>query len=255
VRLVALVCVAAAPLVAHAAGVQVTGTVQFRGEKPVLELTVRGAEHEATDDVTPTIVYQHRDWKGAPATIPAGGSHSWSFDLPAPDAPGTFPVSIRVDHRGAGGTAMTPLVLVLATPGAAASPVVPTVTTTPIGGFGRGELSLENRDDRAVAGRASFLLPSGFRTDPESSPQRLAPGERTVLPLLIENRGAPTTAADSLFAIFEYDADGTHYTVMATAPLVVTARGPSAVPIAIGLTALAMAVGVLAIAWRRAATR
>jgi hypothetical protein len=150
---------------------------------------------------------------------------------------------------------MTPLVLVLATPGAAASPVRPILSTTPIGGFGRGELSLENRDDRTVAGRVSFLLPSGLRTDPQSSPQRLAPGERAVVPLLIENRGASTTATDSLFAVFEYDADGAHHTVVTTAPLVVTAQGRSSVPIVIGLAALAAAVAALATAWRRAAAR
>jgi hypothetical protein len=254
-RLVVLLCAVATPLAAVAGTLHVTGAVEFRGETPVLELAVRGTETEAAEDVSPTVVYQHREWRGEPATIAAGARHTWSFDLPAPDGPGTFPVSIRVDHRAGGRATMTPLVLVLATPGAAASPIRPVLSTTPIGGFGRGELSLENRDDRGVAGRVSFLLPSGLRTDPESSPQRLAPGERAVVPLLIENRGAATTSTDSLFAVFEYEVDGTHHTVVTTAPLVVTAQGRSSVPIVIGLAALTVAVGVLAIAWRRAAAR
>jgi hypothetical protein len=75
------------------------------------------------------------------------------------------------------------------------------------------------------------------------------------VPLLIENRGAASTATDSLFAVFEYDADGTHHTVVTTAPLSVTAQGRLSVPILIGLAAMTSAVGVLAMAWRRAAAR
>jgi hypothetical protein len=164
-------------------------------------------------------------------------------------------VSIRVEHRAGGRTAMTPLVLVLATPGAAESPVRATLSTTPITSYGRGELALENGDDRPVAGRVSFFLPSGLRTDPESAPQRLAAGARAVVPLLIENRGAGRASTDALFAVFEYDADGTHHTVVTTAPLAVTVQGRLSLPIVIGLAALASAVGVLAMAWRRAAAR
>jgi hypothetical protein len=257
-RLAVLVFAVAAPFAvssaAPAEGVQVTGQAQFRGETPSLELAVRTRD-EPAEGVTPTVVYQHREWRGEPAAIAAGGQHTWSFALPAPAAPGTFPVSIRVEQRAGGRTAMTPLVLVLATPGATQSPVRATLSTTPITSFGRGELALENRDDRTLAGRISFLLPSGLRTDPASAPQRLSAGERAVVPLLIENRGAGSATADSLFAIFEYDADGMHHTVVTTAPLAVTAQGWLSVPIVIGLAALASAVSVLAIAWRRAAGR
>jgi hypothetical protein len=258
-RLIALLCAVVAPLApapaACAGSVQVTGQVQFEGDAPVLALAVQAAQEEPADDVTPTVVYEHREWRGEPAAIAAGGRHTWSFTLPAPDAPGTFPVSIRVDHRAGGHAAMTPLVLVLATPGAAESPVRAALGTTPVASFGRGELALENRDDRPVAGRVSFLLPSGLRTDPASAPQRLAAGERAVVPLLIENRGAGASAADSLFAVFEYDADGAHHTVVTTAPLEVTAPGQLSIPIVIGLAALALAVAVLALAWRQAAAR
>jgi hypothetical protein len=258
-RLAALLCAVAAPLAfpsgARSGGVQVTGHVQFEGDTPVLRLAVQAAGHEPADDVTPTIVYAHREWRGEPAAIAAGGRHPWSFDLPPPDGPGTFPVSIRVDHRSGGRAAMAPLVLVLATPGAAESPVRAALDTTPIASFGRGELALENRDDRPVAGRVSFLLPSGLRTDPASAPQRLAASERAVVPLLIENRGAASAAAASLFAVFEYDADGAHHTVVTTAPLEITAPGRLSVPIVIGLATLALAVGMLALAWRRAAAR
>ncbi len=232
---------------------QVTGEAQFRGGSPVLELVAQGTGSEMAEDVTPTVVYQHREWKGDPAAIPSGGRHTWSFALPAPDDPGTFPVSIRVDYRGGGRAAMTPLVLVLATPGAAASPVRTTLSTTPITRFGRGELVLENGDDRPLAGRVSFLLPAGLRTEPESIPMRVAAGERAIVPLLIENRSGPTTPGNALFAVFEYSADGRHHTVVATAPLTVTSKDGLSVPLTVGLGALALAVGVLAIAWRRAA--
>jgi hypothetical protein len=250
-----LLCVLAAACSPRLAGadvaVRLTGDVRFHDGAPVLELVANGNGEAA--EVTPTVVYQHRTWTGDTATIPPGSRHAWSFPLPVPDDPGTFPVSIRADYRAGGRTAMTPLVLVLATPGAAGSPVRMALTTTPITTFGRGELVLENGDDRTLAGRVSYLLPSGLRTDPESTPALLAAGERAVLPLLIENLGAPPTSGESLFAVFEYGADGSHHTVIATAPLTVASRGGLSVALMVGLGALAAAVCVLAVAWRRAA--
>jgi hypothetical protein len=236
--------------VAHAA-VRLTGEVRFHDGAPLLDLVANG--NDETAEVTPTVVYQHRTWTGDAATIPPGSRHAWSFPLPAPDDPGTFPVSIRADYRTGGHAAVTPLVLVLATPGAAGSPVRTTLTTTPITTFGRGELVLENTDDRPLAGRVSYLLPSGLRTDPESTPARVAAGERAVLPLLIENLGGRTTSGESLFAVFEYSADGSYHTVVATAALTVASRGGFSVALMVGLAALAAAVCVLAVAWRRAA--
>jgi hypothetical protein len=250
-----LLCVLAAACSARlafaAAAVRLTGDARFHDGAPVLDLVANGDGEAA--EVTPTVVYQHRTWKGDAASVPPGGRHAWSFPLPAPDDPGTFPVSIRADYRAGGRSAMTPLVLVLATPGAAGSPLRVTLTTTPITSFGRGELVLENGDDRTLAGRVSYFLPSDLRTDPESAPARMAPGERAVLPLLIENLGAKPTSGESLFAVFEYDADGAHHTVVATAPLSVSSRGGVTVALMIGLGALAAAVCVLAVAWRRAA--
>lgn len=240
----------ARPAVADVA-VRLTGEVRFRDGSPVLELVATG--NEETADVTPTVVYRHQTWTGDLATIPRGSRHAWSFPLPAPDDPGTFPVSIRADYRADGRAAMTPLVLVLATPGAAPSPVHATLVTTPITTFGRGEVVLENGDDRALAGRVSYLLPSGLRTDPESTPARVQPGERMVLPLLIENLGAPPASGEPLFAVFEYAAEGWHHTVVATAPLTVASRGGLPVALMVGGGALVVAVGVLGLAWRRAA--
>jgi hypothetical protein len=249
-----LACVVAAACSARpaTAGVRLTGDVRFHDGAPVLELVAHGVD-ESAEDVTPTVVYQHRTWTGEPATVTPGDRHAWSFPLPVPDDPGTFPVSIRAPYRAGGRAAMTPLVLVLATPGATENPLRATLVTTPITSFGRGELVLENHDDRALAGRVSYFLPSGLRTDPESTPARLATGERAVLPLLIERLGGMTPSGESLFAVFEYSADGAHHTVVATAPLSVTARGGLSVPVAVGLGALAAAVGVLMLAWRRAA--
>jgi len=231
--------------------VGLTGDVRFRDGTPVLELVANG--HDERVQVTPTVVYHHRTWTGDTATIPPGNRHAWSFPLPAPEDPGTFPVSIRAAYRAGGHAAMTPLVLVLATPGAAGSPVRTTLTTTPITTFGRGELVLENGDDRPLAGRVSYLLPAGLRTDPESTPARVAAGERAVLPLLIENLGALPTSGESLFAVFEYSADGSHHTVVAAAPLDVAPPRGVSVPLMVGLGALAAAVCVLVVASRRAA--
>jgi hypothetical protein len=84
----------------------------------------------------------------------------------------------------------------------------------------------------------------------------IAPG-RAVVPLLIENRGAASAATDSLFAGLRVRrADGTHHTVVTTAPLSVTAQGRLSVSHPDrDFAALATAVGVLATAWRRAAAR
>lgn len=249
VLLCALVACGAPPPAANAP-VRLTGDVRFRDGVPVLELVAHGSGETA--EVTPTIIYQHRTWSADAATIPPGSRHAWSLPLPPPDDPGTFPVTIRAEYRVGSRSAVAPLVLVLATPGAAGTPVRAGLVTTPITTFGRGELTLENGEDRPIAGRVSYVLPSGLRTDPESTPAQMASGGRAVVPLLIENRDGQTPSGESLYAVYEYAAEGSHYTVVASAPLAIAARGGDSVPLIIGVAALAAALGIAILASRRA---
>jgi hypothetical protein len=223
-----------------------------------LELTVTNTDGTAASSVTPQVVYQGRTYDGDPATLAAGMHQSWSFPLPAPASSGTFPAMVRVRWTAASGdTQALPLVMLVATPGAPSPLVHATLTTTPGPGGLAGRLLLRNAGTSAVGGRVVVVLPSGLWTEPESQAARVDGGGESLLPLVLEQRGRGACAPCPVYAVLTYVQDGIHHTVLARseATLAHRALGDRLWPLAVGTTILALTLGLLALAWRRALRR
>lgn len=257
-RLLALVLLATLTRPAPAAvTLRLEAEARFEGA-PALALSAINAGDEAAQAVIPEIVYRHRTVEGDEAVLAPRATHAWQVPLPGAPHAGTFPATIRLRYRDLHGVpGEVPLVTLIRMPDAPASTVRATLTVDPVVHVGAARLLLDNPARRAVAGRLFFVLAPGLGTDPESQPVQV-PGEgRTVVPMLVENRGAAAATANLVYAVFQYTEDGTPHAVLAAATVTVVAgaaRGLT-VPLVVGGIALALVLILLAFAWRRAAAR
>lgn len=246
-RAVALVALVVARVATAAPSLDVEAEVRA-GEAPGLRLAARNTGDEVAG-ATPEVLYRHQTLGGDLVRLAPGARHEWSFSLPPPEEPGTFPVTARV--RWPGGA--VPVVAVLAGPGAPPSEVVATLDAEPMSRIGSVRLRLENRGARAAAGRVALVLPGELRTEPESQPAEVpAHGETTVPMTLDASRARPGTRP-AVWAVFEYEAAGVHHAVVAKSDVLVVVREGERRPLVVGGTALVLAVAVLAVALRRAA--
>jgi len=245
----------------HPAGatvvLQAVAAVETR-DPPTVHLVVSNTGTETARDVVPELLYQHRTYDGERAQLEPTIRRAWRFSLAPPDGVGTFPATLRVrwSDPDAGASSLV-LVVLVATPRALESPLAATWTVEPITRLGHAHLQLENPGAVPVAGRVVFVLPDHLTTEPESEPAAVPAGGRTTVPLVIENRGAPPGRSYSISAVFTYTESGTHHAVLAetTAPVVGGSGADRIPPLAIGAGALAVALGLLAVAWRAARRR
>ena len=245
----------------HPAGatvvLQAVAAVETR-DPPTVHLVVSNTGTETARDVVPELLYQHRTYDGERAQLEPTIRRVWRFSLAPPDGVGTFPATLRVrwSDPDAGASSLV-LVVLVATPRALESPLAATWTVEPITRLGHAHLQLENPGAIPVAGRVVFVLPEHLTTEPESEPAAVPAGGRTTVPLVIENRGAPPGRSYSISAVFTYTESGTHHAVLAetTAPVVGGSGADRIPPLAIGAGALAVALGLLAVAWRAARRR
>ncbi len=222
-----------------------------------LRLRATNTAAEPAEDVVSEVVYHHRTVvPERVAAIDPGAAHEWAMTLPAPPGPGTFPVTVRVRWAARDGEMRSEvLVHLVRTPGAPPSDVHATLETEPVSRLGRVVVTLENAGSERVAGRLVVALPPDLRTDPESRAAEVAPSGRVALPVAVQNAGARPGDVRPVFALFEYDRDGAHHTVLATGTLRVVARGTDRRPLLVGLGALAVALSILAVALRSARAR
>jgi hypothetical protein len=227
-------------------------------DPPTVHLVVSNTGTETARDVVPQLLYQHRTYDGERAQLEPTIRRAWRFSLAPPDGVGTFPATLRLrwSDPDAGASSLA-LVVLVTTPGAVESRLAATWVVEPITRLGHARLQLENPGAVPVAGRVVFVLPEHLTTEPESEPAAVPAGGRTTVPLVIENQGAPPGRSYSISAVFTYTENGTHHAVLAetTAPVVVGSGEDRIPPLAIGAGALAVALGLLAVAWRAAGRR
>jgi hypothetical protein len=255
---VALALVLACAVTARAGGALEAETSLAVGDRVALEIDVRNPGDRAVSAITPEVVYGGRSERGE--TIPelaAGARHRWTFDLPRPVEPGSIPAVIHVRYTGDDGQrAAVPVVASVSTPGLLPVPEVrATLTTSPVTRFARAVLLLENPLPAPVHGRVVVVLPDGLTIEPESQPAEVAAGSRSEVPLILQNRDEPAGVTVPIFALFEYDLDGRRHLAVASARADVAGGRPPFPPLAIGGSALVLAVALLALAWWRAARR
>ena len=213
---------------------------------------------EVAQGATPEVVFRHGTVTGDPVDLPAGDHHEWRIALPGAPEPGTAPATIRVRHQTARGVEATGVAVVLvATPGAAPSPVRVSLSIGPVGRHGDGRIVLENTGTEPVAGRAFVVVPGGLSIDPQSQPAVVPPRAAVTLTLVLENVGAPPAPAYPAYAVLQHAAGGIDHAAMAAATVVVEAPSLAggAVPLLVGMAALTAAFAVLVVALRWSAAR
>ena len=220
----------------------------------ILRVRATNPGPEAVHDVMPEVVYRHRTvGEDRVGVIDGGTAHEWRTTLPAPSGPGTFPVTIRLRYvDGRGQPRSTLLVHLVRTPGAPPPEVQATVATEPVSRLGHAVVTLENAAPEQVAGRLVVALPRDLRTDPESRAVEVAAAGRISLPIVVENVGAQPGDVRPVFALFEYDRDGTHHAVLGEATVAVARTSDASRPLLVGIGALVLALGILALALRNA---
>jgi hypothetical protein len=181
-----------------------------------LTIDVANAGDEAAHDVTPDVTWNgevtHGDAVGA---LDSGAHHQWTLSLGAPGGAGTFPMVIRIGYADANGYPLSALLVhLLRTPGSPAGPVRPTLSAGTMARYSNARLVLENPGPRVLAGRVVPALPAEFKTDPETVPAQVPAQGRTEVRFVVQNNGALPGSVYPIYAIFEYDLDGTHEAVV-----------------------------------------
>jgi hypothetical protein len=207
--------------------------------------------------VEPEVIYQGQLTRGdALAALEHHARHEWKFDLPMPPGSGTFPITIRVRYADANGYPLSALLVHLVRTPGPAGPVRPTLSAGAMGRFANARLLLENPGPQPIAGRVAVVLPSEFRTEPESMPAQVPAQGRVEVPFVVQNGSALTDSIYPIYAIFEYDLGGNHQTVVSDTSIRVVAIEPSQRrPLLIGAAALAAVILLFGFAWRRAGRR
>jgi len=226
-------------------------------ENVALTVAAENSGDEAARDVEPEVIYQGKLTRGdALAALERGARHEWKFDLPLPPGPGTFPMTIRMHYADANGYPLSALLVHLVRTPGPAGPVRPTLSAGAMARFANARLLLENPGPQPVAGRVAVVLPSEFRTEPESMPAQVPPQGRVEVPFVVQNGSALTGSVYPVYAIFEYDLGGNHQTVVSDTSIKVVAIEPSQRrPMLIGVAALAAVIVVFGFALRRAGRR
>ena len=254
----ALVLVMAWAATARAAPALEAGASVTVGERVALQVDVLNDGGASVSDVAPEVVYAGRSERGQTvAELAPGTRHTWAFDLPRPAEPGSVPAVIHVRYTGDDGhRATVPVVAAVSTPGLLPVPEVrATLTTSPVTRFARAVLLLENPLPTPIHGRVVVVLPDGLTIEPESQPAEVAREGRSEVPLVLQNRDEATGSVVPVFALFEYDLDGRRHLIVASARAEVAGGRPPLPPLAVGGGALALALALLALAWRRASRR
>jgi hypothetical protein len=234
-----------------AAELRLDGAV-IGSEPPAVRVVARNVGTVAAVDVTPAIVFEHRNYDGAPAAISPGGEHEWRLSLPPSTAIGTSPAIGRVAwHDAAGAQHSWPLVVLVPTPGAPASPVTLAWANEVAAPVAHTRLTLENHGERPVAGRVVVELPGELAIEPQSQPVAVPANATRTVPLAIESRDAPSQTYPA-YAVFTYTDGGRAYATLTRIDLVVgpSSRGTRAVPLAVGGMALALVSLLLLLALR-----
>jgi hypothetical protein len=255
---VALVIVIACAAAARAGAALDAGASVTVGDRVALQVDVRNDGDRPVSAVAPEVVYSGRSERGETLSDLAPGTrHGWTFDLPRPAEPGSIPAVIRVRYTGDDGRrAAVPLVATVSTPGLLPVPEVrATLTTSPMARFARALLLLENPLAAPVHGRVVVVLPDGLTIEPESQPAEVPAQGRSEVPLMLQNRDEPSGVSVPIFALFDYDLDGRRHLAVASTSADVAGGGPPIPPLVIGGGALALALVLLGLAWRRAARR
>jgi hypothetical protein len=249
-------------LVACATSARATGPLEVTATATVtaqttLVVDVRNAGDGAVTDIVPVVAYQGQERRGdvRPALAP-GARATWTVSLPHPAEPGSVPAVIDVGFRDARGRHSIPAVAPVSTPGLlSVAEVRATLSATPVTGYARAELLLDNPTPFPIHGRVITLLPAGLSTEPTSQAAEVPANGRRAVPLVLQNDGAVPTPGVPMFALFEYGMDGRRHLAVASATVPVVGGGPALRPLMVGTGALAAALALCGLAWWRAAVK
>jgi len=227
------------------------------GDGVRVSVTATNSGDEPAHALVPEVRLQSTVRRGDAVTnLDVGRSTTWDLALPAPTGPGTFPLVVRLSYAdGRGRPAAADFVRLIGTPGTMAAPVTGALAIGPTATHGTATLTLTNPTLAPTAGRVVPVLPARFTTEPESIPAQVPAQGSTVVTFIVENTSVPSGSNFPLYALFEYEQRGIHHTALAETTLQIVAPQPGGAvsPLVVGAAALLVALGLLAVAWRRAA--
>jgi hypothetical protein len=227
------------------------------GEQTAVVVEVRNTGDDTISKVVPVVVYQGQEVRGDhSAAMPPGTRATWTFTLPLPAEPGSIPAVVDVHYEDALGRQAVPAVATVSTPGLLPVPEVHgTLTAAPVTRFSQAQLVLDNPTPSPLHGRVVVLLPAGLSTEPTSQAAEVPPDGRRAIPLVLQNDGATPGAAVPVIALYEYGMAGRRHLTVASATVSIVGGGPAIPPLVIGTGALAAALALCGLAWRRAAAK
>jgi hypothetical protein len=222
------------------------------GREMALGLTATNTGTEAARDVEPDVVIDLIPAIGQPPrrgeAVPElgqGASHTWTFTLPPPTAPGFLPIAIRVRYADTNGYALSALLVHVArTAAASAGPVRPTLEPETIATDGTLHVRLENPGPRPADGRVVAILPAEFRAEPESLGAQVPAGGRVDVTLAVQNTGALAGSSYPAYVVFEYEWNGVRQAALAQSQLTVIAASPPSPLLRWLAVAAAVAIGI-----------
>jgi len=205
----------------------------------------------AASAVAPALVSPHRPAAGDAVALAPGERHEWLLPVPPPPGPGTFPVVVRVRWTDALGAHAVPVVALVSTPGESPSRARVALDAGQVGRTGHVSVHVASPYPEALAGRVFLVLPDGLSTEPESVPAQVPPEGTVIAPFVIENHGL-SPGPYPAYAVFEHSAAGVRHAAVARTTLTVDTDGGVGWDrrMLVGVTALAVALLVVALAWR-----
>lgn len=244
-------------LLAREAGATITIRLDAKtqlGERLTLTLNALNTGEEAAHAVVPEVVHLGASTPGEEvAKITSKGTHEWRIELTPPPGPGTYPVVIRLRYADANGYPFSALLVhTVRTQGATAGPVRETIDAGNIAKQASVTVKLDNPGPKTVSGRATIVLPAEFGTEEPTRTAEVGGQDRHEVTFTVENRSALVGSVYPIYALFEYDVDGTRQAVVSETSLRVSAETPaSRDPRLIGAGAAAAVLVLIAAAWRR----
>jgi hypothetical protein len=149
-------------------------------------------------------------------TLGPGQRHAWVVRIPPVPGAGTYPLMVGLRYADAGDFPSSALLVhLIPSPNAPANKVHARLEILPTAGVGSGMLYLENPLPVAVTGRVALLLPREFTAEPATQIVQLPAQSRLEVPLALQNRNALLGSRAPATALFEYDLEGTHFSVAA----------------------------------------
>jgi len=220
-------------------------------------VTIENTSGAALSAVEPEVRYRLVEHRGEPVALASGERHVWTVEFPAPAAPSGDVLIVLVRWRDAAGERHSqPYARVVETAHLLPTEAQVMVQSEAAAGHERAVVRITNATGDPLHARLVALIPEEFFTTPEAQPVDVPPRQTVAVPIDVQSRG-PAGTTYPLQAIVQFTQGGIQRTIVATTVLGIgaTPDQPVVSPLAVGVSALVVALGVLVAAQQLARRR